>query len=160
MFYSEDKINIIKICKKCNKEYIDPRLLPCGNSMCNFCIKETFSKSLKMKCILCKKIHKIPAKGFPKNKAIKLLLNKKSKIIYRSSKDENLRELIDQLQEKLDNFNFIKTQGDFIIKSHFSSLRNELQLQTELLIEKVNKFSDDLMNSINENEQKLSLIHI
>ncbi len=80
MFYQADKIDNILICKICENKMVDPRLLPCGKSVCHRCldlIADTDKK--RIKCQNCAKIHEILDSGFPKNLALQELLEFEAK---------------------------------------------------------------------------------
>ena len=54
---------------------VDPRLLPCGKSVCHRCVDilaDTYKK--RIKCENFGKTHEIPDDGFPKNLALQELL--------------------------------------------------------------------------------------
>jgi PHP family Zn ribbon phosphoesterase len=38
MFFQADAINKVLICKICENKMVDPRLLPCGMSVCHRCV--------------------------------------------------------------------------------------------------------------------------
>ena len=38
MFYQADKIDGILNCTVCDNKMVDPRLLPCGKSVCHQCV--------------------------------------------------------------------------------------------------------------------------
>ena len=80
MFYQADAIDGILICKICDNKMVDPRLLPCGRSVCHRCvdlIADTDKK--RIKCQNCAKIHVIPDDGFLKNLTIQELLEFEAK---------------------------------------------------------------------------------
>ena len=62
MFYEEQQIDEMLKCGHCKLKFDDPRMLPCGQTICNSCL-ETILASVKkenncFKCPLCKEIHK------------------------------------------------------------------------------------------------------
>jgi hypothetical protein len=61
---------------------VDPRLLPCGKSVCHRCVDilaDTYKK--RIKCENCAKIHEIPDEGFPKVLALQELLECEAKVL-------------------------------------------------------------------------------
>ncbi len=63
MFYQADQINSVLICEVCENKMVDPRLLPCGKSVCHRCVDQLFDTSKKrIKCQSCAKILKYPTK--------------------------------------------------------------------------------------------------
>jgi hypothetical protein len=80
MFYQADKIESILICEVCDNKMVDPRILPCGKSVCHRCVDILAdSDKNRVKCQNCAKTHEIPDEGFPKNSALQKLLEFKAK---------------------------------------------------------------------------------
>ena len=87
MFYQADKIDSILICDVCDNKLVDPRLLPCGKSVCHRCVDVLADSDKKrIKCQNCAKIHEIQIDvGFPKNLALQKLLEFEAKEISHSN---------------------------------------------------------------------------
>ncbi len=68
-----EKINGIFSCKLCQGVLVDPIILPCGETVC----KAHRDQICKGKCIFCLEVHKAPQCGFPPNKIVKNLLEKR-----------------------------------------------------------------------------------
>ena len=67
MFFQADTINSILNCNVCENKMFDPRLLPCGKSVCHRCVDAIADTGKKrIECENCAKIHDIPDDGFPK----------------------------------------------------------------------------------------------
>ena len=71
MFYEEKEINDIIICQYCKLKYKDPRILPCGRSLCFDCIELLINKDENkietINCPICNENHEKPEIGFYKN---------------------------------------------------------------------------------------------
>ena len=68
MFYEEAKINDILKCPHCKKTMVDPRMLVCGESMCNLCIMQLLNKAKTgLNCKICNEFHGVPKSGFVKS---------------------------------------------------------------------------------------------
>jgi hypothetical protein len=63
--------NCFLICKKCDNKISDPRLLPCGISLCSTCT-QTNERTL---CSNCGQMHEMPDDGFPKNQDLQEFLD-------------------------------------------------------------------------------------
>jgi hypothetical protein len=75
MFYQADQIDSILICSVCDNKMVDPRILPCGKSVCHKCVDVIADTDKKrIKCHNCGKIHEIPDDGFAKNLSLQELL--------------------------------------------------------------------------------------
>jgi C4-type Zn-finger protein len=68
MFYQDKEIDDIIRCPICQSRFQDPRILPCGSSMCHKCIGLLEKKEKKeINCPICKQTHLTPTNGFLKN---------------------------------------------------------------------------------------------
>ena len=38
MYFDENELNTMLLCKKCNGRLNEPRILPCGESICSYCV--------------------------------------------------------------------------------------------------------------------------
>lgn len=154
MFYEEDEINSLLICKLCQQKLVDPRVLNCGNTVCHKCIIAIYDKQTNgFDCIFCFKFHIMPKIGFPVNEIILKLSDKKPKEVYRGEIYENLKhrlETIDLKCEKLQNdFNNIPKR----IKEQCSITRDQVDIVTNDLIELISKYRVDLIEKVNDYER-------
>ena len=71
MFYEESKIDENVNCAKC-KERLDhePRILPCGDTVCSVCFSSIRVDNKQFDCILCNEKHQMPEKGLTLNKIV------------------------------------------------------------------------------------------
>ncbi len=99
MFYQKEIIEKLINCPICTHKYVNPRLLPCGNSACQDCIIGLKGKDSdnEFKCSICEGVHTIPKEGFIVNKTIKELLNKKANDVIQSAKVEELKMKLDNI---------------------------------------------------------------
>ena len=74
MFFEQDQILTVLNCSKCINRIDEPRLLPCGNTVCNDCITTlTVSRnpnSNMFECAMCLNEHMLPNEEFPLNKSL------------------------------------------------------------------------------------------
>ena len=66
MFYTGDDLSDLVTCSKCENRMDDPRMLPCGNTLCN-------------------QDHSIPQDEFPRNESILRFLKKETTTFSSSS---------------------------------------------------------------------------
>ena len=45
-------------CPQCKSELDEPRRLPCGNSVCSYCVNTTENPN-EFNCILCQSCHQV-----------------------------------------------------------------------------------------------------
>ena len=135
-------------CFGCKNKYYEPRLLPCGNSLCHFCVTEkTIVNVIEFECIMCKNIHQIPEDGFPLNSPLIYQLNKR--VENDKMKDvHKFKTIIADIGKKLEEAEFELSNGEYVIKEHCIELRRQVQLAKEEKIQLINDTSDDLIKRI------------
>ena len=67
-------------CPQCSDLLLEPRILPCGKSICYYCV-ETNEDTIQFKCVFCKSTHIIPSGGFPINNELIQQIDNKSQEI-------------------------------------------------------------------------------
>jgi hypothetical protein len=155
MFYQAEKIDSILSCKICENKMVDPRLLPCGKSVCHRCvdiIAETDKK--RIKCQNCAKTHEIPEEGFPKNNALQELLECEAKEVLQSSQIEEFKKLLDTLNGTKQSIESTLECGDGKIRDHCDKVRNDMQLAIEQAHAKLDEFHKDFMDEIDSHEKE------
>jgi hypothetical protein len=164
MFCQADKIDSILICDVCDNKIIDPRLLPCGKSVCQRCVvilADTDNK--RVKCQNCAKTHEIPEEGFPKNLALQKLLEVETNEVSRSNHIEELKNILDILNATKQTIESTLECGDAKIRDHCDKVRNDMQLAIEQAHAKLDEFHKDFMEEIDNHEkecqEKFKLIH-
>jgi hypothetical protein len=160
MFYSEDQIESVTKCLKCDNLFVDDaRLLPCGHRICNSCIKNHLNKN-KFKCFNCDKKHSMPKNGFPICKLMASLLEEQSKCtfdIHQSLKDEINKMGINcnQLKSKYDLIHStISNNFDFVLNENhletFEESRHEKQLKiAETFYKRKLQQNEEIINEVN-----------
>ena len=111
MFYEEKIVNKILNCQNFNQQYDEPRLLPCGKTICTNCLHKMENNLLnknknELSCLMCHKMHQIPSDGFPLIEILLSLMQQKPKEVYRSEQVESLKQNLTIAKEKLDSFTF------------------------------------------------------
>jgi hypothetical protein len=155
MFYQADKIDSILICKICENKMVDPRLLPCGKSVCHRCVDilaDTDKK--KIKCQNCAKIHEIPDEGFPKILALQELLECEAKEVFRSNQIEEFKTILNILNATKQSIESTMEGGDATIRDHCDKVRNDMQLAIEQAHAKLDEFHKEFMHEIDNHEKK------
>jgi hypothetical protein len=155
MFYQAEKIESILICQVCENKIVDPRLLPCGKSVCHRCvdiIAETDKK--RIKCQNCAKIHDIPDEGFLKNLALQELLECEAKEVSQSNHIKEFKILLETLNATKQNIESTLECGDATIRDHCDKVRNDMQLAIEQAHAKLDEFHKDFMEEIDTHEKQ------
>lgn len=159
MFYEESKISKVLNCELCNRKYDEPRLLPCGSTVCNICVCNIednllISSSTCFKCIFCSEHHCVPQGGFPINKQIKKLMNEKPNEIYRGRDAEIFKANLNEVQIQISELEQNILKGIDKIKDHCHQLRVQVQQATNEKFEELNKMSACLIKQIDSYEKE------
>ena len=156
MFYQEKIVKKFLTCPVCNQTYADPRCLPCGRIICNECSKTLLvdSKESQIACSLCSETHIIPENGFCPMIDLTEMLKITPREVYRNKEVDLLRDKLKQIEENSQEFKEKIEIGVDTIKDHCHSLRNQVHLQSESLIETIHKFDEELIAKINEYERE------
>ena len=108
MFYEETVVAEHLKCKRCYIKFDDPRILPCGKTVCQSCIQEILESENKndnsFTCSMCQKSHIIPEDGFPINELIEALLKNQPVEVYRSAMVESLKLNLTAIEVKTTHF--------------------------------------------------------
>ena len=102
MFYEQSQIRSNLVCRNCKQTYDEPKLLPCGETICNNCITLLIRKNQEekpcIKCVFCDDLHMVPENGFTTNKLILKLLNEMPSEVYRGKNHEELKEHLKNIE--------------------------------------------------------------
>lgn len=100
MFFKEEEINDELVCPKCRHKFDDPRILPCGATLCKLCIEDELTRSEKtpaeFKCPSCSSAHQSAV--FPANLVAARLVKKSSNEVYRGKSVEKLKECLNKIE--------------------------------------------------------------
>jgi WD40 repeat protein len=135
------------ICDKCQLILESPVTLPCGNTLCKVHL-EGFNE--KFKCSFCDREHLIDDQdGFAINKKMIKIIN--NYINFDRLRKETI-ESLNNLNELINEYESINPD-DFVYE-YFRDLRNKVDLHREELKKEVDDKSDELIEQLNEKEQK------
>jgi hypothetical protein len=155
MFYQADKIDSILICDVCDSKMVDPRLLPCGKSVCNRCVDLLFDTGKeRIKCQNCAKTHEIPEEGFLKNLALQKLLEFENKEDSRSNLIEEFKKVLEILKAEKKSIESTLECGDAKIRDHCDKVRNDMQFAIEQADAKLDEFHKEFMDEIDNHEKE------
>jgi len=140
-----DEINAFFNCKLCQDVLVDPILLPCGETVC----KAHRDQISKGKCIFCSEVHKAPQYGFPSNKIVTNLLEKRvNNINLNFSQFNDYNDIFRDLKKNLREIETIQKDPENYIFEYFGELTRQVDLRRETLIEDIHKYSDELIQKI------------
>jgi len=154
MFYEESKIIETISCSKCQEKLDEPRILPCGDTVCSSCISSIHVDNKKYECILCPEQHAMPEKGLPINKKLLILIAVQPSEVYRSEAVETLKNKLNDLNRNINSLSFGVINPIDKIKEYCIDLTNKIQLATEEAIEHLNKLNEEAINQVKTYENE------
>jgi hypothetical protein len=118
-------------CFNCHQRFIIPKLLPCGQTICETCLNKQLSKSSTcINCPSCFKVHEFETKtttdSFPTQKILYEMLKLKPLKVHRGVLHNKLVKIISEIEYIIKNFQSELNNIDSKIKQHCQFLRNEI----------------------------------
>jgi hypothetical protein len=157
MFYKKEDIDSALICLYCDNNLRDPRILPCGASACHECIQSRIdTNSQELECLICHKKH-VPQnkeEGFFPNLALLKIIESKSSEVNRGQRVDIFKLKLVEIKKLGDEFKVSLDTGADEIKEYCIQLRNQVQLETEILIEQIHQFNTSLVADIDNYEKE------
>jgi hypothetical protein len=167
MFYVEEEIAGNLTCPQCKSKYVDPRLIPCMDTLCNSCI-QVLTENNEINCPFCQLKHPVPENGFASNKTISQMLNLRAHEVYRSSRVEKLKLKLARVCELTGDFKFQLENSAAIVSEHCRGVKDdvntlieakktELEDMRSVLLSKIDNYEQDCLNNIQKiNAQALA----
>lgn len=147
MFYADNELEDITTCPRCGDRMGDPRILPCGNTICNDCIP---SDNKHYVCYICNNAHLVPKHGFTRNESVIRLLKKRPHEIYRSRKVEELKSLLTKLKRDSKALEDGIKNSESKIQEYLDFVRCDIDLAAETAIQSIQNKRDKLLKEIDD----------
>ena len=147
MFYEASSLDRILICLNCLQRFDKPKLLPCGESICESCLlKLPSTANTNVLCPYCKIYHESSSTfGFPTEKIVAELLQLKPVKVYRG---QSILEIEAYLSESKANIQTLMTtlaNKIKIINVNSSQLRE--QVKNNSLCHKIDQYKVECYNN-------------
>jgi hypothetical protein len=140
MFYDSNEVDNELSCKHCEKRLVEPKFIPCGETICSLCEKSIQVNDQMFDCLVCKKKHEMPKDGLLKNKlALKMLSIKPTKIS-RGKAFNTFQESLNHIRMIINLIKHGVNNRDDYVKEHCIELKNNAQLVAEEVIQQINDF--------------------
>ena len=155
MLYGEECVSSLIKCQMCQCKLTEAKILLCG-LFCNNCTvqlcKNVDKGSNEFTCKSCDETHSIPKNGFKRWKALNEFYSKELKLeeIYRGESAEKLKQNLNEIREHINYLEFNLKNGTDKVKEHCLRLRNEVSLEAEITIERIQDIRDVLIEEIND----------
>jgi len=154
MFYEENEITKISECKKCRLPLHEPRVLPCGDTICSSCVDKIHVDNKQFFCILCLKKHYMPDEGLPLNKMALQLASMKPTEVSRGRTAEGLKKTLRVMSQKITTLIYDSNNGIDKINEYYSNLRSDVQLAAEEVIQQINERNQNTIEIIDNHEKE------
>ena len=156
MFYRQDNVNSILICGICDQKYKDPRVLPCGSTICHNCylvLKDQSDKNGHFKCNFCNEFHDSSA-NLPVNKSVVDLLKCQPQAVVQSQKVAELNILLEKITKTANKNKIDQPLAETILYNDCQKVRNDLQLKMELIRSQLDIIHQKLLVEIKDYENE------
>ena len=151
MYFNKNEVNNILTCKYCEGRLEEPKLLPCGKSICSLCVSTIkLNQSSEYDCSACNQKHEMSKNGLPVNEVVVEMLSLQAIQIVKSQDYESLQEILIDIQKKRNLLNICLNNSQDCIIEHCNDLRDQVQLAKESIIMKINDLSDVMIDEIDE----------
>lgn len=144
-----DQIKSMFNCVLCSKILVDPVGIPCGITVCQSHLK-CYATQKAFQCQCCNKLHSVPNEGFFINKFIQNQLRIELNAmdinpIYEECKDE-----IEKANKSVEQIEETTNDSENYIYNYFEVIKRQVDIRREVLKEKIDNYSNELIQSINE----------
>ena len=148
--YKVEKIRNFLDCDKCNKLLTEPVTTVCGYTICKFHLdqlKDSFQ------CDLCHREHTVPKDGFEVARRLQDALSIQLNTLELTPVYDECKKVIGEAQKDVAEIESIDKDPENYIYEYFEDIKRQVDLRREDLKEKVDKYSDETIKTIN-NAQK------
>jgi hypothetical protein len=143
------------MCKNCLEKLDEPKMLPCGRTVCSLCASRIKINGNEFDCLLCRYKHEMPKNGLPNNETLLEMLSVKPTSISRGKAYDLLKKSLNNIQKKKSQFKRGVENSTDLINDHCIELRSDVQLATEEIMLQVNDFSSKIIKEIDDYEKEL-----
>ena len=153
-------------CKICQKYYLNPVILPCGNNICQEHVEKKIKENNSQfyECDFCRESHEVPENGFILNRPFIEMMNMNLNL---TEGTKTAKKVIKDLETPNKEIDLIAKDPENFIYDYFAKEINKIDLRREKLISKINDISDEMIAKLkqmqndsksNLNEKKQNLI--
>lgn len=155
MFFQQEQIEKNLQCKICHEILRAPKLLPCGEAVCEECILNFIRIQVipnqEFKCPVCKDIHDIPRnRKFPSIKSIESILQQRPNQIVPCKLVKKFHQDLDENQNMLMDLKEFVHGGTDKVQKYCQELRGDVHLATQIRIVEIHEQGDKLIQQIDE----------
>ena len=145
--YKIEKIRNFLDCDICNKLLIDPVLTLCGFTVCKSHVDE-YEESFQ--CDLCQSKHTVPKEGFIISRRLQDALSIQLNTLELTPVYDECKKVIGEAQKDVAQIESIDKDPENYIYEYFEDIKRQVDLRREDLKERIDKYSDETIESINK----------
>jgi len=123
LFYDSNLVDNELLCKQCEAE---PKLLPCGKTICSLCETSIQVNDNKYESLVCKEKHEMPKNGLPNNELAIKILSIMPTNVSRGRSFDLLKKSLDDLKKKVISLNLVFERSSDFVKEHCMDLKNDV----------------------------------
>jgi hypothetical protein len=155
MYFETNQVNDVLLCQQCEGRLEGPKILPCGETICLFCVSSIRINYKMFDCLVCNEKHVKPKNGLLDNKVVMKILSVKPKKVFRGVAVDLLEKSLEEIYKKQRLIKHkIENSIDFV-QEYCIDLRTEVQLKTEEAIQQINDISSEIIKEIYEYEKEI-----
>lgn len=154
MFYKKESIDEILTCLACKLVYQDPRVLPCGHTICHDCIQRHQDSESQFECLECLVRHTVPSTGFPVNAFISKIVQVQAGPVSQTDEVRTLRNKLKRTREKMLEVRTITERHKDTIKEYCHGLRMQIQLKVETRVHEIQTHGSNLIEQVDDYENE------
>jgi hypothetical protein len=138
-------------CAECKRVLESPVLLPCSDSICKKHVKEGASE---FHCLACDIIHPVPSRGFPVNKALSIMLERKIQNNKFSAEYNCAFDSFKNLEKKVDEVKLLQKDPHFFINKVIGELKCETDILRDEFKLAIDRKAEEIIKDLDEYEQE------
>jgi hypothetical protein len=132
MFFKDEDLNELITCPSCLAKFGDPRILECGETICNNCVTKMFDVEKKgIQCKYCHGFHTMRLEKIAQNMFLTRLIKKQPCELTRGEMAKDLGTQLRAIYNKTKEFEREKYQDKKKIKDHCDFIRNNINEVTK-----------------------------
>ena len=153
MLYGQECLLSLVECEMCQSKLKEAKILLCGH-FCSNCVTQLTinvnETTREFQCKSCDEIHMVPKNGFKSWKALDKFYSKELNLeeIYRGESAEKLKGNLKQIQKQIDELDYSLTNSIDTVKEHCVNLRNEVDLEAEITMKRIQDIRDEMITEI------------
>jgi hypothetical protein len=156
--FKVDRVKSSFNCDECHKLLVDPVAMPCDNIICKAHLDKLLTNKSNNEnifiCGVCQEEHLVPKNGFVVNSRLKNLLELELNTLFETNPAfEECKKELEQAKENVKMIEEFETNAEVYIYEYFEDIKIQVDLRREVLKQKIDDHSDEIIKSLELNQQ-------